>query len=80
VWCWGSNQNGVLGINDGTNATTRTTPTKTLVLTGATQLDMSHRTACAIDGQEQLWCWGANKRGAIVGAGSRVLQPTKVPL
>jgi alpha-tubulin suppressor-like RCC1 family protein len=80
VWCWGFNQNGVLGINDGNNATTRTTPAKTLVLTGATQLDMSHRTACAVDDQQQLWCWGANKRSVIRGAGNRVLQPTRVPL
>jgi alpha-tubulin suppressor-like RCC1 family protein len=80
VWCWGFNHNGVLGINDGTNTTNRTTPAKALVLTGATQLDMSHRTACAIDGQQQLWCWGANKRGPILGAGHRVLQPTQVPL
>jgi alpha-tubulin suppressor-like RCC1 family protein len=80
VWCWGFNQTGILGINDGTNTTTRTTPAKTLVLTGATQLDMSHRTACAIAGQEQLWCWGANKRGIVLGAGARVLQPTRVAL
>jgi alpha-tubulin suppressor-like RCC1 family protein len=80
VWCWGLNQNGVLGINDGTNTTTRTTPVKALGLTGATQLDASHRTACAIDGQQQLWCWGANKRSVIIGAPNRVLQPTKVAL
>jgi alpha-tubulin suppressor-like RCC1 family protein len=80
VWCWGFNQNGVLGINDGTSSTNRTTPAKTLALTGATALDMSHRTACALDSQQQLWCWGANRRGPIRGAGSRVIQPTKVPL
>jgi alpha-tubulin suppressor-like RCC1 family protein len=80
VWCWGYNQNGVLGINDGASGTTRTTPAKALVLTQATQLDMSHRTACAIDAQQQLWCWGANRRGLIRGAPPRVLQPTKVPL
>jgi alpha-tubulin suppressor-like RCC1 family protein len=80
VWCWGSNKNGVLGINDGTTTTARTTPVKALMLTGATQLDMSHRSVCAIDGQQQLWCWGANRRGLIIGAQPRVLQPTKVPL
>ncbi|HEY5944063.1 MAG TPA: hypothetical protein VIV40_01165 [Kofleriaceae bacterium] len=80
VWCWGLNQNGVLGINDGTNTTTRTTPAKTLVLTGATQVDMSHRTACAIDGQQRVFCWGANRRGPIRTSSTRVLQPTLVPL
>ncbi len=80
VWCWGHNQSGVLGINDGAASTSRTTPSKAFVLVGASQLDMSHRTACAIDAEQQLWCWGANRRGPIRGADSRVLQPTKVPL
>ncbi|HEY5922545.1 MAG TPA: hypothetical protein VIV11_12780, partial [Kofleriaceae bacterium] len=81
VWCWGYNQQGVLGIDDATNTTLRATPAKTTVLTGATQLDMSHRTACAIDMQQQLWCWGTNKRGAIRDATTtRVQEPTKVSL
>jgi alpha-tubulin suppressor-like RCC1 family protein len=79
VWCWGSNHNGVLGVNS-TSSAARTTPVKTTVLTGAVQLDMSHRTACAVDSEQRLFCWGTNRRGQTIGAPPRVFQPTRVPL
>ena len=80
VWCWGNNHQGILGIDDGDFNVTRTSPVKTNVLTGATQLDMSHRTACAVDNQKQVWCWGSNRRGQIRFDSGTALQPTKVPL
>jgi alpha-tubulin suppressor-like RCC1 family protein len=80
VWCWGVNSQGILGINDTNLGTSKTTPAKTAVLSGATQLDMSHRTACAVDAQQRLFCWGTNRRGQMRGVGANALQPTQVPL
>jgi len=35
------------------------------MMTGATQLDVGHHSACAIDGMNRLYCWGNNNRGQI---------------
>ena len=80
VWCWGGNNHGILGINDPTNGTTRTTPAKANVLTGVTHIDMSHRTACAVDMQQRVFCWGTNKRGQVRSDTNVARQPTQVPL
>jgi alpha-tubulin suppressor-like RCC1 family protein len=80
VWCWGSNRQGILGINDYNYGTTSSTPAKTLALTGATQLDMSHRTACAVDNAQRVWCWGSNRRGQARTEAAYVPQPTRVAL
>jgi len=63
VWCWGENYKGMLGIGRGSNPIGA--PTPVVGLSGVTQLDMSHRTACAIDGMNRLFCWGNNQRGQI---------------
>jgi alpha-tubulin suppressor-like RCC1 family protein len=82
VWCWGMNQNGILGINDATTAN-QVTPVKANT-SGVTALDMSHHLACAIDSAKQLYCWGTNMRGqatmhtpATPEEGA-VLQPTQL--
>jgi alpha-tubulin suppressor-like RCC1 family protein len=64
VWCWGDNVRGSLGTGD--TPTDFLTPQKIPTLTGVTELDASHRTACAIDGAKQLYCWGANRRGNVM--------------
>ncbi len=79
VGCWGTNQNGILGINSGSSATS-TTPQQALGLTGAVQLDMSHRTACAVTADQAIYCWGTNRRGQIRVDDVRALQPTEVTL
>lgn len=79
VWCWGSNNHGILGINN-PMGTTQSTPQKATVLTGATQLDMSHNTACAVDAQKRLFCWGSNRRGQVRINATAALQPTEVTL
>jgi alpha-tubulin suppressor-like RCC1 family protein len=85
VWCWGQNTNGIVGIDE-SNPSNRTTPVKTTVLTNATQLDMSHKLACAVDAGKQLYCWGTNRRGQAAArpptaqSDKQVLQPTRVEL
>lgn len=85
VWCWGEDRNGILGINNG-NGATHPRPVQTTGLTGATHLDMSHKLACAVDGAQQPYCWGTNRRGQATGhaptgtADAAVLQPTRLTL
>lgn len=66
VWCWGENRSGSVG-NNGTIDTDFPTVQKVMGLSGVMQLDMSHQTACAIDAQKQLWCWGNNRHGQVMG-------------
>ena len=54
--------------------------TRTRRLTGVTQIDMSHRTACAVDTQHRVFCWGTNKRGQVRSGTVIALQPTEVNL
>jgi len=78
VWCWGENQNGLLG--DGTSSN-RATPQQTVGLVDAIQVAASHRDACAVDSNQQLFCWGNNRRfQATAGpsADTAVLVPTQV--
>jgi alpha-tubulin suppressor-like RCC1 family protein len=82
VWCWGQNKAGVLGINDPME-TNHPAPVHTLI-TGVAQLELSHRTACAIDQTQHARCWGVNRRGQASAAqptgDGRVLQPTLLVL
>jgi hypothetical protein len=68
VWCWGRNQAGELGINDKANKGNHTVLTQVTGLTGVTSIEMNHHTACAVDGNHQLYCWGNNRRGQITHA------------
>ena len=63
AFCWGSNQNGMLG--DGTTGTFRTTPT---AVTG--NLTLSSITAggthtCGLTSAGDAYCWGANWAGQL---------------
>jgi len=79
VWCWGFGYMGALGNNSQGD---QTAPVQVMNLTGATQLDVGHRNACAIDGASQLFCWGNNRRSRMTNAlpPGAVLTATKVPL
>ncbi len=77
VWCWGENKNGIVG-NGLTDDADTLTPAKALDLTGAVQLDMSHRTACAVDAQNRLFCWGTNVRNPMLTQALRVYAPLEV--
>jgi alpha-tubulin suppressor-like RCC1 family protein len=79
VWCWGEGYMGILGNNGQAN---QGAPVMVMGLTGATQIDVGFRTACAVDGSNQLYCWG-NNRGARMTTGvpaGAVVTATKVPL
>jgi alpha-tubulin suppressor-like RCC1 family protein len=85
VWCWGRNKRGVLGIDDAVDAP-HTTPVQVVGLSGIRQIAAGHRTACAIDDMQRLFCWGSNRRGQVTlevpatDTDGQVLAPTQVNL
>ncbi|NOY92749.1 MAG: hypothetical protein GXP55_16285 [Deltaproteobacteria bacterium] len=62
VWCWGSNQYGLLG--DGTRED-RAEPRPVNGLTDVIDLGMGTGSACAVTRSGQTWCWGWNMRGLL---------------
>ncbi|MFA5643782.1 MAG: prepilin-type N-terminal cleavage/methylation domain-containing protein [Candidatus Paceibacterota bacterium] len=68
VWCWGSNANGNLGIN---NTTQQLTPVQVLgtggsgYLTGVSQIVGGHNHICALKSDNTVWCWGFNMYGQM---------------
>ncbi|MCA9523714.1 MAG: hypothetical protein KC609_22235 [Myxococcales bacterium] len=80
LYCWGSNSNGELGVND---KEPRDTPTP---VTGGpgdgkwTSVSVGWSSACAISATtKSLWCWGANGNGQLgLDDNDERLTPTKV--
>lgn len=63
AWCWGLNAQGKLG--NGTSAISQALrPAPVVALPPVTGLTMSDTTVCAIDADEDVWCWGAWDDGA----------------
>ncbi|MBA3542741.1 MAG: hypothetical protein H0T79_24200, partial [Deltaproteobacteria bacterium] len=61
----------------------RPSPQLTVGLAGVKQLDLSHRTACAVDDMNRLFCWGNNRGSQATASMSSALQlfaPTQVTL
>ena len=71
VWCWGESQGGGL-FQETTDAdkafATQIKASATTMLTGATQVALNYRHACAVVGSGSLACWGHNGYGQL-GAG-----------
>jgi alpha-tubulin suppressor-like RCC1 family protein len=61
VFCWGRNQNGLLGAGL-TSFGNFSLPVKANTTGTIKQLSMSHHTACAVDSDGAVWCWGTNTR------------------
>lgn len=62
VWCWGENTNSEVGDGGTTN---REYATQVLVdavnpLTSIETMFMGHGHSCAIDQNDEVWCWGKN--------------------
>jgi alpha-tubulin suppressor-like RCC1 family protein len=80
LWCWGSNVLGQIGDgNGGPLATAKSSPVQVLSQSGALWKSVSagSRHTCAIDSNEELWCWGDNESGQI-GNGTTQLQLSPV--
>jgi alpha-tubulin suppressor-like RCC1 family protein len=67
MWCWGSNENGQLGLGDRTK---RLTPTRVGSATSWQDIDTGATHTCATRTDSNLWCWGGNEDGQL-GLGDR---------
>ncbi len=77
LWCWGDNSDGQLGLGDEGNF--RTSPER--VGTGDTwdRLGAGILHTCAIDLDDELYCWGANGNGQLgLGDTDPRTQPARV--
>jgi alpha-tubulin suppressor-like RCC1 family protein len=64
VWCWGSNDEGQLGI--GTVGSFVNTPARVTAVSGATRVVAGGYHTCALaDGVRHLYCWGRNREGQL---------------
>lgn len=64
VMCWGDNNGGALGNGDN-NAGLEETPVYVSNIVDAIDIDSGHLHACAIRGDQTVWCWGSNGSGQI---------------
>lgn len=67
VYCWGCNSRGQLGTgqSDRGNTPEERPLVETPILRRALELRVGAHTACAIDEDRALWCWGWNSFGQI---------------
>ena len=77
VRCWGSNQQGQLGIGDLPGFLQG--PLATSVMSGVVQISAGYRHTCAImGGTGGVWCWGQNNYGQL-GIGNISLAQLSTP-
>ncbi|MAD26397.1 MAG: hypothetical protein CMO44_19735, partial [Verrucomicrobiales bacterium] len=71
IYCWGQNENGLLGTGSSDESLKKLVPTAVTMPAGLTakQLDVSAYGTCAIMSDDNIYCWGQNGQGAL-GIGS----------
>jgi alpha-tubulin suppressor-like RCC1 family protein len=78
VWCWGSNENGQLGVppsaswsvadapsEAGTSVPYTPQPAEVPGVRGVTQIALGGGSVCALDLHGTVWCWGDNTYGQL---------------
>ncbi|NTW26982.1 MAG: hypothetical protein HGA36_01525 [Candidatus Moranbacteria bacterium] len=81
LWCWGANAYGQIGTG-----TAVQTPIPFLVNNSSRQIPavlevvIGERTACLIDVNQEVWCWGNDNQNGVLGNGSLAvnLNPAKI--
>jgi len=77
LWCWGSNGNGITGLN--TAAGNTLTPTQVNGGGIWKHVTVGYDTTCAIKSDDSLWCWGNNGSNQLGdGTTTQRLIPTAV--
>lgn len=93
LWCWGANESGVLGPDQGPSAVPVEQPTGgrrfsqvsaggvgyTYFLSDGNTTFHDYSYTCALDTSGAAWCWGDNNDGQLGRAG-HVASPTIVPV
>jgi alpha-tubulin suppressor-like RCC1 family protein len=64
LYCWGDNNNGVLGVGSSDGTVTEPTPVKT-ALADWTAVDIGSNHACAVSAGSGVFCWGNASNGRI---------------
>lgn len=76
LWCWGSNSQGQLGVNDTKN---RQAPTRVGAKGKWAAVSAGREHTCGLYRDGTLYCWGANSDGQLgLGSTTRSLTPAKV--
>lgn len=76
LYCWGSNDNGQLGLG---NVTQFTTPQQVGLATNWTSISAGDDNTCGVAGAS-LYCWGGNTNGQLgLGNGDNYYAPELVP-
>jgi hypothetical protein len=65
LWTWGNNSAGTLGLNQGGNYTSRSSPIQVGALTNWSQASLFSYGITAIKTDGTLWSWGANQQGRL---------------
>ena len=80
LWCWGHNNYGQLGLGDG-SPTQVSEPTRVGSTASWRLVAAGDNHACAINENDELWCWGYNHYGELGlgdGTPAQVPSPTRV--
>ncbi|WP_158501856.1 Ig-like domain-containing protein [Vitiosangium sp. GDMCC 1.1324] len=70
AWCWGNNSLGQLGVNDfcpGPVCGDNQVPSPVAGDLRFTRIDSGSDHTCALDADNQAWCWGADASGQLGG-------------
>lgn len=76
-WCWGDNTFGQLGDGTTTDSPTPVAVDTSQMALPITSIDAGMAAACAIDTNDQPWCWGWNRWGQL-GDGTTTNRSTPV--
>jgi alpha-tubulin suppressor-like RCC1 family protein len=64
LYCWGSNDEGQLGVG-AAGTTLATAPVETMLTGAVHDVDAGEAFACAVLDSGEVWCWGANESGQL---------------
>lgn len=59
IWCWGENNDGLLGVNNSSDQLTPVAASRTNAGSAVfTYIDLGIYGGCALDTANEIWCWG----------------------
>lgn len=79
MWSWGSNASGILGINDGSGSTRRSSPVQIGSSTDWSFVATGGGSGYAIKTNGTMWAWGSNSNGAL-GINSSATQSAPIQI
>nr|MCA8838423.1 hypothetical protein [Pseudomonadota bacterium] len=81
LYCWGANNDGILGLGAASNFGPHTNPTKVGIDTDWASVSVASSHTCAVNTSSELYCWGNNSNSQLgLGDGNSRTTPTRVGL